>query len=37
MMRISLRVILAVELHEIGGIVAHDADSTLCDFNRQIA
>ena len=33
---ITLRVILAVGSHEIGGIVAHDADSTPCDFSRLI-
>ena len=36
MMRIPLRVISAVRLREIGGIVAHDADSTSCDFSRPI-
>ena len=36
-MRISLRVILAVRSRVIGGIVAHDADSTSCDFSRPIA
>ena len=37
MTRIPLRVISAVGLREIGGIVAHDADSTPCDFSRPIA
>ena len=36
-MRISLRVISAVRSRVIGGIVAHDADSTPCDFSRAIA
>ena len=36
-MRISLRVISAVGLHVIGGIMAHDANSTPCDFCRPIA
>ena len=36
-MRISLRVISAVRSRVIGGIVAHDADSTPCDFSRPIA
>ena len=35
-MRISLRVISAVKSRVIGGIVAHDADSTPCDFSRPI-
>ena len=36
-MGISLRVISAVRSRVIGGIVAHDADSTPCDFSRPIA
>ena len=36
-MRISLRVISAVRSRVIGGIVAHDADSTPCDFSHPIA
>ena len=36
-MKISLRVISAVSSRVIGGIVAHDADSTLCDFGHPIA
>ena len=34
---ISLRVISAVGSRKISGIVASDADSTLCDFSRPIA
>ena len=34
---ISLRVISAVGPCEIGGIVAHDADFTPCNFSRRIA
>ena len=37
MTRIPLHVISAVGLRRIGGIVAHDADSTPCDFSRPIA
>ena len=37
MTRIPLHVISAMGLRKIGGIVAHDADSTPCDFNRTIA
>ena len=37
MTQIPLRVISAIGLRKIGGIVAHDADSTPCDFSRQIA
>ena len=37
MTRIPLRVISAIGLREIGGIVAHDVDSTPCDFSHQIA
>ena len=35
-MRISLSVISAVGSRVIGGTVAHDADSTPCDFSRRI-
>ena len=37
MMRISLRVISAIWSRKISGIVAHDADSTSCDFSHPIA
>ena len=37
MTRISLSVISAVGLRVIDGIVAHDADSTPCDFSRPIS
>ena len=37
MTQIPLRMISSIGLREISGIVAHDADSTPCDFSRPIA